>query len=233
VIEEAEEAKTDIRFDRFLLTAGQVGFINRATDPPYRLYMDQANLEILNMSNRIASLRSKGAVLRLHGLFMGSGKAAVTATFRPGAPQADLGMELAVEQAQLPAFNNLLRAYQHSDVAGGTVSVYSQLEVKQHRLRGYVKAMFDDIKLYDPRKDQHKPLGTKLKEKLIGGVAEMLENRRSDRLATRAEITGTLDSPRLATGQIWSSVIRNAFWKAIAPGFDSPLRAKARPAAGG
>jgi hypothetical protein len=61
----------------------------------------------------------------------------------------------------------------------------------------------------------------------------MLENKRSDRLATSAEITGTLDAPRLTTGQIWSSVIRNAFWKAIAPGFDSPPRAKARPATGG
>lgn len=60
----------------------------------------------------------------------------------------------------------------------------------------------------------------------------MLENRRSDALATRAEITATLDAPRVDTDQLWSSTIRNAFWRAIAPGFDNAPRQQGRPAAG-
>jgi Domain of Unknown Function (DUF748) len=224
---EAETSEVDMRLDRLLLTDGQVGFVNRATKPPYRLYVDRANLEILNMSNRIASLRSKGAVFRLRGRFMGGGTAKVDATFRPGAPEADLGAELAVEHARLPAFNDLLLAYQRPDVAGGTVSVYSQVEVKHSQIHGYVKAMFDDIKLDDPGKDKKRSLGARLKEKLIGGLAEMLENKKSDALATRAEITGTLSSPKVNAGQVYSSILRNAFWKAIQPGFDRAGRAPA------
>ncbi|HXM71417.1 MAG TPA: DUF748 domain-containing protein, partial [Thermoanaerobaculia bacterium] len=230
VVEAAKEAETsevDMRLDRLLLTDGQVGFVNRATKPPYRLFVDRANFEVLNMSNRIASLRSKGAVLRLRGRFMGGGTAKVDATFRPGSPEADLGVELAVEHARLPAFNDLLLAYKRPDVAGGTVSVYSQIEVKHSQIHGYVKAMFDDIKLDDPRKDRNRSLGARLKEKLIGGVAEMLENKKSDTLATRAEITGTLSSPKVNAGQIYSSILRNAFWKAIKPGFDSAARGPA------
>jgi uncharacterized protein DUF748 len=224
---EAETSEVDMRLDRLLLTDGQVGFVNRTTKPPYRLFVDRANLEVLNMSNRIASLRSKGAVFRLRGRFMGGGTAKLDATFRPGTPEADLGVELAVEHAKLPAFNDLLRAYQRPDVAGGTVSVYSQVEVKHSQIHGYVKAMFDDIKLYDPGKDRSKSLGAKLKEKVLGGLAEMLENKKSDTLATRAEITGTLSAPRVNTGQVFSSILRNAFWKAIAPGFDSAARGSA------
>jgi len=230
VVEAAKEAETsevDMRLDRLLLTDGQVGFVNRATKPTYRLFVDHARLEVLNMSNRIASLRSQGAVFRLSGRFMGGGTAKLDATFRPGAPEADLGAELAVEHARLPAFNDLLLAYQRPDVAGGTVSIYSQIEVKQSRIHGYVKAMFDDIKLDDPRKDRKKSLGAKLKEKVIGGLAELLENKKSDALATRAEITGTLSSPQVNAGQVYSSILRNAFWKAIKPGFDSAARGPA------
>ena len=221
---EAETSQVDMRLDRLVLTDGQVGFVNRATKPPYRLFVDRANLEVLNMSNRIASMRSQGAVFRLRGRFMGGGTAKLDATFRPGAPEADLGAELAVEHARLPAFNDLLLAYQRPDVAGGTVSVYSQIEVKHSQIHGYVKAMFDDLRLYDPRKDRNKSLGAKLKEKVIGGLAELLENRKSDTLVTRAEITGTLSSPRVDTGQVYSSILRNAFWKAIKPGFDGAAR---------
>jgi hypothetical protein len=218
---EAETSEVDMRLDRLLLTDGQVGFVNRTTKPPYRLFVDHARLEVLNMSNRIAALRSQGAVFHLRGRFMGGGAAKLDATFRPGAPEASLGAELAVEHARLPAFNDLLLAYQRPDVAGGTVSIYSQIAVKHSQIHGYVKAMFDDIKLYDPRKDRNKSFGAKLKERVIGGLAELLENRKSDALVTRAEITGTLSSPQLNTGQVYSSILRNAFWKAIKPGFDS------------
>lgn len=224
---EAETSQVDMRLDRLLLTDGQVGFINRATQPPYRLFVDRANLEILNMSNRIASLRAKGAVFHLRGRFMGGGTAKLDATFRPGTPESDLGTELAIEHARLPAFNDLLLANKRPGLAGGTVSVYSQIEVKHSRIHGYVKAMFDDITLYDPAKDRAKSLGTKLKEKVIGGLAELLENKKSDTLATRAEIAGTLSSPQVNAGQIYSSILRNAFWKAIKPGFDSAARGSA------
>jgi hypothetical protein len=225
---EAEVSDVNLRLDRLLLTDGQVGFINRATNPPYRLFVDQARLEVLNMSNRIASLRSKGAVFRLRGRFMGGGTGKLDATFRPDSPESYLGAELAVEHARLPALNDLLRASQHPPVSGGTLSVYSQLEVKHKQLRGYVKAMFDDIKLENAQQDKKKSLGARLKEKLIGGVAEMLENRKSDALAFRTEITGSLDAPRANTSQIFSSIIRNAFWSAIKPGFDSAGRQPAK-----
>jgi hypothetical protein len=231
VIEAAKEAETsqvNMRLDRLLLTNGQVGFLNRATNPPYRVFVDQARLEILNMSNRVASLRSQGAVFRLRGRFMGGGSAKLDATFRPDAPEAYLGAELAVEHAQLPALNDLLRATQRSGVTGGTLSVYSQLEVKNKQLHGYVKAMFDDLKLEDRQQDKKKSLGARLKEKVIGGLAEMLENRKSDALAFRTEITGTLDAPRTNSGQIFSSILRNAFWNAIKPGFDSAARQPAK-----
>jgi hypothetical protein len=220
----AEDSPVVMRLDRLALTGGQVGFVNRAAHPNYRLYVDRANLEILNMSNRIAGLRQKGAVLKLRGRFMGGGSATVDATFRPGAPTADLGVELAIEHTQLAALNDLLRAYNKPDVAGGTVSVYSQIAVKERRIHGYVKAMFDDVKVYDPNKDRKKSFGAKLEEKVIGGLAELLENKKTDAMVLRTEISGTLGAPRTSTSEILGGLLRNAFGKAIEPGFDRATR---------
>jgi hypothetical protein len=220
----AEESTVAMRLDRLRLTDGQVGYLNQTTNPPYRLFVDRANLEILNMSNRLAGQRQQGAVLRLRGRFMGGGKARLDATFRPGAPATDFGGELAIEQARLPAFNDLLRAYRKMDTAGGTVSVYSQITVKNGQIRGYVKTLFDDVKLYDPQKDRNKSFGAKLKEKVLGGLAELLENKKSDALATRTEITGTLQAPRVNTGEIVSGIFKNALFQAILPGFDNATR---------
>jgi hypothetical protein len=222
--EKAESSPIVMRVDRLRLTGGQVGYVNKKTSPPYRLFVDQADLAILNLSNPAATGRVQPAVLRLRGRFMGGGTARLDATFRPGNPAADFAGELAIEKAQLPAFNDLLRAYKKMDTAGGTVSIYSQVTVQNGRLRGYVKTLFDDVKLYDPQKDRNKSFGAKLKAKVLGGLAELLENKKSDALATRTEITGTLQAPSANTGQIVSGIFRNAWFKAIVPGFDNATR---------
>jgi hypothetical protein len=222
--QQAESSPIVMRVDRARLTGGQVGYVNKKTNPPYRLFVDRAELEILNLSNHAASHAEQPAVLRLRGRFMGGGTARLDATFRAEDPAAELAGELAIEKAQLPAFNDLLRAYKKMDTAGGTVSIYSQITVKSGRLRGYVKTLFDDVKLYDAQKDRKKSFGAKLKEKVLGGLAGMLENKQTDALATRTEITGTLKAPRANTGQILSGLFRNAFSKAIVPGFDNATR---------
>ncbi|MBV8201539.1 MAG: DUF748 domain-containing protein [Acidobacteria bacterium] len=217
--EEAESSPIALRVDRLRLTGGQVGYINRASNPPYRLYVDRANLELLNMANRAAD-HSQTAVLKLRGRFMGGGSAKGDATFLTGSPVTDLGVELAVEHANLPAFNDVLRAYKRPDAAGGTVSIYSQITVKNRQIHGYVKAMFDDVKLYDAQKDRKKSFGTKLKEKLMGGLAELMENKKSDAMVLRTEVSGSLDAPRTSTSEMLGSMLRNAFGQAIEPGFD-------------
>jgi hypothetical protein len=222
----AETSEIEMRLNRLLLTDAQVGFVNRSAQPPYRIYMDRASFEVLGMSNRIAGMRPQGAVFRLRGRFMGGGSANADATFRPAA--SDLGAEIAIEHAQLPVFNDVLRAYRRPVVTGGTVSLYSQLTVKDRRLHGYVKAMFDDVSLDGAKVDRGKSLGAKLKDKLIGGLAELMENKKSDTMVLRTEISGTLDAPRMNTGEMLRTMLGNAFGKAIAPGFDRAARKSAR-----
>lgn len=218
---QADQSDTVLRLDRLRLTGGQVGFVNRATDPPYRLFVEGAELDMQHVSNRVARDQNQVATASLRGRFMGNGSANVKATFRPGEPGTDFGAEVAIEHTSLPALNDLLRAYQKIEVESGTVSVYSQIEVKKSQIHGYVKALFHEIKVAT-RNDRVKPFSAKLKEKVVGALAHLLENHKSDDVATRIDLSGPVSSPR--TSATLSSLLRNAFIKGIVPGFDNATR---------
>ena len=217
----AEQSDAVLRLDRLRLTGGQVGFVNRAADPPYRLFVDRADLDMQHVSNRKARARRQLATATLHGRFMGGGKAEVKATFRPGEPETGLGAELAIENANLPAFNDLLRAYKKPEVVGGTVSIYAQIEVKNHQIRGYVKPLFHEIQVAPPPKAM--PFSARLKLRVMGALTHLLENHKSDEIATRVDLSGPVSAPRMS--DTLSGLLRNAFWKGIVPGFDNATRA--------
>jgi hypothetical protein len=228
----ASSSEVRIAFDEIHVINGNVGFVNRSTHPPYRMFLDQASLDLRNLSNRLAGASSqRPAVAELHGRFMATGSGSVKATFRPDSPQSDLGAEVAFENASLPALNDVLRAYQKIDVAAGSISVYSQLTIKNGQISGYVKPLFRDVQVYDPRQDHDKPLGTRVKEKVAGALAKVLQNRSSGQVATRTDLSGPVNGPHASTSEIVFGLLRNAYLKAILPGFESSTR-QPRKAAG-
>jgi hypothetical protein len=122
--------------------------------------------------------------------------------------------------------NDLLRAYGNFDVTAGLFSLYSELSVKRGRVEGYIKPLFRDIKVYDARQDQEKSLFHKLYEGLVGGVAKLLENTPREEVATRTEVSGALENPQTSTWQTVINLVKNAFFKAILPGFEREIRSR-------
>jgi len=116
--------------------------------------------------------------------------------------------------------NDLLRAYGNFDVTEGFFSVYSELSVKNGEVEGYIKPLFKDMKVYDRRQDKEKSLFHQLYEGLVGGVAKLLQNRPRQEVATKVEISGTVENPKTSTWETVVNLVRNAFFKAILPGFE-------------
>ena len=214
---EVSKSRMDLRVDRVRLTRCTVGMVNEAARTPYRVFLSDADLTLSNLSNNF----SQGpANAELKGEFMGSGATRVTAHFRPGAKGPDLDLNIKIEETQMTAMNDLLRAYANFDVSAGTFSFYSELHVRDDAVSGYVKPFFKDMKVYDRRKDRDKKVTRRIYEMLVGGVAKLLERRPQEEVATKADITGTLEKPRISTVQIIGQMIKNAFFKAILPGFE-------------
>jgi hypothetical protein len=104
------------------------------------------------------------------------------------------------------------------------------MHIKDGKVDGYVKPIFANIDVYDRRQDKDKALFHQLYEGLVGGVGTLLENRR-DQVATQAELKGDATSPQLSTWQVVVNLIRNAFFKAILPGFEKAVREMGEPTA--
>jgi hypothetical protein len=226
----AEVVKDDqpamlVRLDRVHCEDSNFGFVNRAADRPYRVFVNGTDLVVTNLSS---GFRKGAAKARLTGRFMGSGATRASATFREPSSGPDFDLNVAVEGASLPAMNDLLRAYGKLDVVKGTFSLYSEIKIHDGRIDGYVKPLIKDVDVYSSKQDKKKPLLKKLYEKVVGGLSHILKNRPREEVATVVDISGPLEDP---DASIWETVVRlvsNAFVKAILPGFDREFEAARR-----
>ncbi|MGH7391855.1 MAG: DUF748 domain-containing protein [Candidatus Rokuibacteriota bacterium] len=225
VDEVANEPGLDLRIDRLRVESGAVGFVNRAPNPPYRVFLDALQLELTNFSNHFASGPGQAA---LRARFMGAGPMTAQATFRPERDGPDFDLDVRIENTPVTALNDVLRAYGKFDVVGGTFSFYSELGVKHGQISGYVKPLFRDLDVYDERQDEEKGLFRKMYEGLVGGVSRLLENVPRDEVATKAEVEGPVQDPRASTWQVLVRLVQNAFFKAILPGFDQEVGRRGR-----
>jgi hypothetical protein len=213
--------QTLILIDHADIIDSELGFVNNAAKSPYRVFIGQGALHLKNISNH---LREGSGTVTLTGQFMGTGTTVMSGTFRPETKSPDFDLYIKIERTQMRAMNELLRAYGDFDVTAGLFSLYSELSVKNGRVEGYIKPLFKDMKVYDARQDKEKSLFHQLYEGLVGGVAHLLENRPREEVATKTDLAGALEHPRTSTWQTVVNLVKNAFVKAILPGFEKAVR---------
>ncbi len=221
VRESSDEPGLVMKLDKFHLKNSNVGFINRVKDPDYRLFLSGTNLHVTNLSNQSRQGRAKAT---LTGRFMGSGRTSATASFLTQKSGADFDLDGRIEGTQAATMNDLWRAYGKFDVTGGTFSFYTQLRVKDGRINGYVKPLFANLNVYDPKQDAKKGIFKKLYEKVVEEVGDLLENEKRDEMVTVARISGSTSDPNSNTWQIIGKLLENAFIEAIFPGFEGATR---------
>ena len=220
----AEQAARAHRDPSFVFKVGhgkifnsEMEFDNRSTHPDYRLFLTDINAEVDNLSNR---LEEGTGVVKITGKFMGSGPTMVTGTFRPEKPRPDFDLAVKIIKTDVAALNDVLRAYGDTDTHHGKFALFSELTVKNNRIDGYVKPLFQDVDVYDPEKDQDKTLSKKLYKAIVDGVMSLLENVPRDEVATKGDVSGPVENPHASTWQVIEKLVQNAFFNAILPGFE-------------
>jgi hypothetical protein len=214
---QAGKSKMALRLDRLHFAGCTVGLVNESARHPYRVFLANADLNLSDLSNRISEGTARA---ELQGQFMGSGAARVNALFRPDKKGPDFDLSVRIEETRLTDMNDLLNAYGDFDVTAGSFSFYSELHVKDDKISGYFKPFFKDMKVYDRRKDRGENVAHQMYEIMVSGLAKFLERKPQKEIATKADISGTMDQPHVSTWQIIGRLISNAFFKAILPGFE-------------
>ena len=219
------------KIDELRIARSTFGYVNKAVTPPYRVFLSDTELTLSNLSNHASHGPARA---HLKGKFMGTGTATADATFRAAAAGPAFDLSTRIDEVDMPSMNDLFRSYGKFDVAAGRFYFYSELSVHDGAITGYVKPFFKDMTVYDPRQDKDKTAFRKMYERVVGGVARVLENRPLEEVATKADLSGRLDNPKVSTIEVIVKLVENAFFRAILPGFEREAgRAGRRAAAKG
>lgn len=217
-----------LQMDSLKLSNSQIGLVNETTQPPYRMFMSAVSLQLTNLSNQADTGRSE---FKAEGTFMGSGTTVVSGGFRSTAKPADFEVRLKLDNARLTDLNDVLMAYGKVDVADGTFSAYTELTVKNGRVEGYLKPLFRNLRISDPRKDSAKPFGKRVELHVLQFFANLFKNHSSKEVATVVRISGPTSDPKASEWQAIGKLIGNGLYRAIQPGFlDGSASAKPKPA---
>jgi len=209
-----------VKINELRLTRSTVGYVNKTTNPAYRVFLADADGALTNLSNQ----QVEGtAVAKLKGSFMGSGTAHAEATFRADQAGPSFNVGVRIEEVDVTRLNDLFRAYGRFDMASGRFDFYSELDAKDGVVTGYIKPLFQDLQVYSKEQDKDKPALEKMYEHIVGGVAKVLKNRPREEVATKAQVIGRIDNPKVGTLAALGGLVENAFFKAILPGFDAEI----------
>jgi hypothetical protein len=224
--EQSNSQDLDVRVNEISVVDSEIGVINQASNPVYRLFLTDARLSVKNLSNQSEKGTAGGT---LTGRFMGSGPARATINFRPKGKSANFDLEIAIDQSDIKPLNKLFLAYGGFDVAAGEFSLYSEVAVRDGAVDGYVKPLFKDVNVYDSKQDRNKPVLRQFYESILGGLSWILQNRPRDEVATTTRISGRLSNPQTSTIEIILGLIQNAFFRSILPGLENTPTTKQNP----
>lgn len=210
-----------VKIQQGMVENSEFGFVNHVSRPEYRVFLTGTDVYLENVSNHL----SEGtAIVRLRGMFMGSGATTVRGTFRPETTSPDFDLDVQIMKTRLKSMNNLFRAYGDFDVNEGVFSLFSELSVKNGTVDGYLKPLFKDVDVYNREQDREKGLVKQAYEGAVGGLAALLSNRPRHAVATKTEVAGPVRDPHADTWEVLVNVIRNAFFQTILPGFERQER---------
>lgn len=210
-----------IKLNRFEIIDGAVHYRDFHSSPKVNIEATEVQILAENLTN---ADRAKNALPSTVGASAKVYNGTVSVNMKMDAlnpiPTFDLNARLT--PVQLTSMNDFLRAYGNFDAEKGTVSMYCEAAAKDKKITGYAKPVIKDLKAANWKEDK-KDLGKLVWESIIDAVGWILNNKVKDQIATRAEFTGSIETPDVNVWVIVGQLLRNAFIQALYPALDNSV----------
>lgn len=188
---------------------GKLTYRDFSANPQVDIFINNMEGEVHNLRNVVDKEKPLPSTFNIRGDSIGNGKLTLQAHANILKPVPDFIADTKLENINLPALNDYTDAYASLDFHEGNLSIYSQLQVKDSNLSGYIKPIATGIKLVDLKRD---PNMLKLAwESVVSVVEELLENQKKNQLATRIDVSGRLDNVQTSLWSTIGGILRNAF----------------------
>ncbi len=184
--------------------------------------MRDCHLLLRNLTNVQQTNREAFADIALEGRVMGSAPIMLTGSIDPNEPTPTFDINVSLERGRLVDVNPWLREFVKVDAEAGVFSMYAELAAADGHVKGYVKPIIEDQKIYERHEDAAGPF-QRAWEALVGIAAKVLENRSSREVATEIPYSGEIDNPEAGIVPALVNLLRNAFIAAFTHSLDGSI----------
>lgn len=211
-----------LRVNRFEAVNGRIRYIDDTSNPRVDLVLSDTYIIARNLRN---SYDSSGEILPASLQARASlydGTLSVNARMNPLADDPTFDMNIELKNTNLVKMNDFFKAYSKADVSRGSFGLYTEFAAKEGRFKGYIKPLIKDLDVLG-KEDRKDNILQKTWEGIVGGVSEVFENQKNERLGTKIPLEGTT---RDLDTNVWyaiGEVIRNAFIQALQPAIDEEI----------
>ena len=208
---------TPLKVNRFEVFDGEISYLDPKAKPVVDIKLENAHILARNLSNVVDTALLPANVVADADVY--GGKLTFNMKIDALAEHPTYDMNAEIKGANLVRLNDFFKAYADFDVNKGTFGAYLEIAAKDRKYIGYVKPVIKDLDVVGPE-DRKDTFLRQLWEGIVGVAADVLENPKSETIATKVPIVGTYDDRTIGTWYAVLGVLRNGFIQAIYPALD-------------
>lgn len=214
-----------LRINRVSVDQGAVHFRHPTAVPPIDLYLDQLQAEATNLTNSEKLSKTLVAHAGARGRAMRSGRFELDMDIDPfkKTPTFDLNFDL--KDLQLPELNDFFRHYLAVEIQEGVFGYAMEAAARDGQFKGYVKPLLvnlSSVKL----KEEKKSAGEVIKGFFVKVGLWLFKNPPKEQVATKIPFEGNFEDPKAGLWSAFVGLVRNGFFKALAPGVENTVDLK-------
>jgi hypothetical protein len=211
---------TPFKVNRFEVFNGKLGYRDFKAEPDVNIHADNIYVLATNLSNVADTALLPANVKATANIYGGSFDFNMRINALAEHPTYDLNAT--AKNVQLVQLNPMFNSYADFDVNKGTLDAYMEIAAKDRKFVGYVKPLIKDLDVVG-REDRKDPFLRQLWEGMVGVAKDLLENDKTDQVATKIPIAGSYDDSTVGVWYAILGALRNAFIQALYPSVDNQV----------
>lgn len=217
----------------FELRNGMVRYRDTTKAPHVDLFVKNMRVVATGLRNRPGETGEEfPADITVEGESLGGGKLRLAISAEPLADQPHFHLSAKIEDVNLPALNESLKAYANVDVSRGTFQMAAEMAGKDGGFQGYVKPFFEDLD-FNNIEDRNKGVFSRIWENVVQGLAWLVKNKARDQVGTRIPFQGRFGDPKVGLWATITNLFRHGFIRAFTPTVEGSVQAdKVLPSGG-
>jgi hypothetical protein len=208
------------------LKNGFVRYQDRTKEPHVDVFVKNMHVLATGLRNRPGETEGEfPAQISVAGDSLGGGKLNLVLEADPLAPHPHFEARLKIDDVDLAALNDSLRAVANVDVSRGTFRMAGEMAGKDGGFQGYVKPFFEDLD-FNNIEDKEKGVFSRLWENVVQGLAWLVKNKSRDQVATRIPFQGRFGDPKVGLLATVTNLFRHGFIRAFNPTVEGSVQAE-------